>query len=157
MANTVRLKDYLGVYDEQVAAAAITPGMLCELTSTANTVQKHSTDSGIAIPLFALEDNLQGKGIDEDYSAADQVQLWYPSRGDEVYAILADKENVSRGDFLVSAGDGTLKKLTVNSAGAAEYPEAIVGQALEALNLSGSSGEESSGLQGNQRLQIRIV
>jgi len=157
MPNTVKLKNYSNHIEEGLAAAAITPGMLCELSSTANTYQKHSSAGENAARIFALEDELQGKGIDDDYSAADRVQLWYPAPGDMVYAILEDGENVSRGDLLESAGTGNLRKHSASSAGVVEYPEAVVAQAAEDLNLSASSGAESSGLQGNQRIKVIIV
>ena len=147
--NTVKVKKYSDIVEEYTAAAAITPGMLLELTS-ASKVQKHSTAGGNMIPMFALEDELQGNGIDDAYAADDQVQVWVAGRGDMVYALLKDGEDVSVGDYLESAGDGYLKKHTT---GTAANSNAIVGQALEALDLSGSSGADPS----SQRLLIRVV
>ena len=166
--NTIKLKKYLNVIEEYEAAAAIIPGELIELT-TAGTVQVHSTASGNCLPMFALEDELQGKGIDEAYAAGDQVQVWIPTRGDQVYAILADGNDVEIGNFLESNGAGELQLhagLDVGSGGVVEYAEPIVAVALEAVTLSGSSGDESSGwgydsviavLGTNRRIKVRIL
>lgn len=159
--NTIKLKKYSDVIEELVAAGTITPGMLLELTS-AGKVQAHQNSGQNMLQMFALEDELQGNGIDDDYSSDDPVQVWIPYRGDQVYAILADDENVSTGDYLESNGDGYLKKHEEDSWESADtgtiYTNQIVAQALEDLDLSGSSGEEESGALGyNKRLKVRIV
>jgi len=135
--NTIKVKKYSDVIEEYVAAAGITPGMLLEMTS-AGKVQVHSSASELAEKMFALEDELQGKGITDAYAADDPVQCWLPGRGDQVYALLADGETAAVGDFLESAGNGALKKYVRTSASEAEYPESIVGVALEAVAASGS-------------------
>ena len=158
--NTIKIKKYSDVIEEitATAEAAITPGSLLELDS-AGTVQAHSTAGGTVLPMFALEDELQGKGIDDNIAASNKIQVWIPGRGDQVYAILQDGEDVSIGDFLTSNGTGSLKKLTVDSAGGLEPVNSpIVGVALEAVNLSDSSGGESSGALGyNKRIKVRII
>jgi len=154
--NTVILKDYLKIREEYEAAAAITPGFLIEMTS-AGKVPAHSSAGQNMIHMFALEDELQGNGISDAYSSGDQVQCWIPQRGDQVYALLDDGESVTKGDFLESAGNGNLQKYTADAEGVANYTNQIVGIALETVDLSGSSGEESSALQGDQRIKVRIV
>jgi len=163
--NTIKLKKYSDVIEEFVAHAAITPGMLLELNSDGE-VLAHDTVSGIvAPPMFALEDELQGKDIDDAYVAGDAVQVWIPGRGDQVYAILNDGQNVAKGDFLVSSGEGYLNKLTIGSAGTTEYPHAIVAVSLETKDLSDSSLADSGlGLESsiaplgyNRRIRVRIV
>lgn len=166
--NTIKLKKYTDIINEIEAAAAITPGMLLELTS-AGKVQAHSSAGGNALPYFALENELEGEDIDTAYAAADQTQVWVATRGEEVYAILADGENVSIGDYLESAGNGYLQKHTEDAtsweSGSKQeaqtitiYSQQIVCQALEAKDLSGSSGEESSGTLGyNKRIRVRVV
>jgi len=154
--HTIKLKKYSDVIEEYVAAGAITPGMLIELNSL-GTVQYHSTEDGDALPMFALEDELQGEEIDDAFAALDRVQCWIPYRGDQVYAGLADGESVVIGDFLTSKGDGWLKKHVVTSEGELEYPNAVVAIALEALDLYDSSAESSGPLGYNKRLMVRIV
>jgi hypothetical protein len=154
--NTIKVTNYSNVIEEFDAVAAITPGMLIEPTS-ADKVQAHSTQGGNATPMFALEDDLQGNGIDDAYSANNKVQCWVPGRGDMVYAILADGENVVIGDYLDSDGDGALRKHVADDSGSIQV-KAIVAQAVEALDLSDSSGGESSGALGyDKRILARIV
>jgi len=169
--NTIKLKKYLDIIEEITATAvAITPGMLLELTSSC-TVQAHSSAGGNVLHMFALEDELQGNGIDDNYAASAKIQVWVPVRGECVYAILADGENVSCGDFLESNGAGLLQKhnpdeFESDESIAAIYTNQIVGQAIECVDLSGSSGIESSGGEGldssvgtlgyNKRIKIRI-
>jgi len=125
------------------------PGMLGERNSDGK-LQKHRTQDGKATPIFLFEKELEGKGIDEELFAGEKVQGMYPRTGDEVQIILADGESVEAGDYLTSNGDGTMKK-----SGADQY--AVV-QAMEALDLSGSSGEESSGVLGyDKRLWAEAV
>ena len=169
--NTIKLKKYLDIINEYTATAvAITPGMLIELI-TGCKVRAHATAGGNVLQMFALEDELQGKGIDDNYAASDKIQCWVPVRGEEVYAILVDGETVVCGDFLESNGAGLLQKhdpdeyegsLSIGGI----YTNQIVGIALEAMDLSTSSGEASSegpGLESsietvgyNRRIKIRI-
>lgn len=152
--NTVKLKSYVDIIKERVAAAAITPGMLIEITG-ANKVQAHNSAGQNAARIFALEDALQGKDLGDNYAVAAPVQCWHVIPGEEVYAILADGEDVDEGDFLESAGDGYLQKHTpdvvegISSAEASSdvtvYSHQIVAVALEDINISSSSGVESSG------------
>ena len=159
--NTIKVKKYSDVIEEMVASAAITPGMLLIIENTGK-VKAHDQADKDVFPIFALEDELQGKGIDDAYAANDPVQCWIPSRGDIVNAILADGQKVVIGDPLTSDGYGRLKK-HVTDTGASTvpwtvYPEQIVGYAAEALDLSGSSGAEVSGPLGyHKRLLVRIA
>lgn len=131
--RTIKIKNYLNIQEEYDANATITPGMLIEVISTGK-VRAHAEEDGNVIPMFALEDELQGKIISEDYDADTPVQVWIPQRGDQVYAILAQGENVSIGDFLVSNGDGKLKALAALSSIGDVEPLQIVGEATEAIN-----------------------
>jgi hypothetical protein len=159
--NTIKIKKYLDIIEEYDAVAAITPGMLVELTS-AGKVQAHSVAEGNVVPMFALENELEGDDIDDAYEADDKVQVWIPQRGEEVYAILADGNDVSIGDFLESDGNGYLQlhvaDTWVESNTGTVYSMAIVAQALEAVGTGGSSGEESSLTLGYaRRIRVRIV
>lgn len=150
MSNTIKLKNYLNVFEEYAAAAAITPGHLIYLNSS-GTVAVHADENGNVLPMFAIEDELQGKDIDDAYVAGDRVQCWIPSRGDQVNAILKDEETIVIGDFVVSGGDGTVKKYDAMTSNLdLEHP---VGVALAALDLSSSSATSVA----NTRLAIRII
>jgi hypothetical protein len=166
MSNTIVLKQVqIGrAQIEKNAAAILYPGHLLERTS-ADEVQKHSASGGTcSLPMFAIEDENQGNGIDDVYASDARVVCWMPQRGDQAQAILADGENVAIGDYLESNGDGTLKKFTADSADSDDpftgFDRQVVGQADEALNLSDSSGGESvNTFDGgyDQRINITIV
>lgn len=146
--NTIKVKKYSDVIEEYEAGGAITPGHLIALNS-AGKVVVHAGAQANVLPMFALEDELQGNGIDDAYASGDQVQCWIPYRGDIVYALLEDGQDVNIGDFLVSSGTGTLTVASDESAGPTEV---IVGQALEAVDLSGSANLTADG-----RILIRII
>jgi hypothetical protein len=148
MANTVKLKKYLDVIEEYVAAGAIIPGHLVKFNSNGK-VEVHSDSNENAIPMFALEDELQGKTIDQAYAQGDPVQVWVAQRGEHVNAILAAGETIVAGDFLSSAGDGTLHKHIedTDSGGVEVHGMQIVAQALEAVTTTSAVA----------RIKVRIV
>ena len=148
--KTIKVKKYLDIIEEYVATAAvIKPGYLLELTS-AGTVQAHSTSGGNVLPMFALEDELQGNGIDTSYAVSVPIQVWIPTRGDMVYAKLADGQSATVGDFLESAGNGQLNVYAADAIDSSDpgaltvYPNQIVGQALETLDVSSSTGADTT-------------
>ncbi len=151
MSNTIKLKNYLNIFNEYDAAGVITPGNVLELTS-AGKVQRHSNEGENAPKYIAIEDNLQGKGIDENYAVDDKVQVWTPQPGDEGYLLLEDGENVSIGDLLESSGSGTVQKWVADSAGIVAQPLQVIAQALEAVDLSQSANEDADG-----RIKVRFV
>lgn len=153
-AKTIKVKWANPQYqDELIATAvAITPGFLVERTS-GGTIQAHSSAGQNAQKMFALEDELQGKEIADNYAVSTLIQFGIFGTGDVVNALLANGENASIGSFLESNGDGYLKVHAASSAGAVEYPAAIVGIALAALDMSGSSGADPA----SQRLLVEIL
>ena len=141
-----------GVQFEALANAAITPGQLVEEMSTGK-IRKHATAGAAAQKAFALEDFLQGKTIAQDISA-NNVCLYRCFRlGDEVYAILADGENVAVGDKLESAGGGELRKQVLTSSGAVANPAGLIGFAREAVDASDSKATPVD----SRRLIVRIA
>lgn len=148
MTNTIVLKQIQRdrAQMEKVPGAIFYPGHLLEIT-TADKFQKHSGAAGVVAPkIFAIEDENQGKTIDDAFAVTGKAVGWIPQPGDEVYAVLADGETATIGSKLVSNADGTLKIGTAN----------VVGMALEALDLSTSSGVESDGTLGYDK-RIKIV
>lgn len=141
-AKTITLKGN-GVQSEGVANAAVKPGMLVELLSTGKS-QAHGTQGGGGVEkMFAIENELEGQGIDDDYAADDVLfQKWY-NGGDWVNALLANGENASIGDKLDSNGDGYLRvQPTIDATTLAGSTVAI---AMADVDMSGSSGEDPSG------------
>lgn len=153
MANNIyqiQLEPRDFIRDEAIANAAILPGMLLERMSTGK-FKAHATAGGTAERLVAVEDVLQGNGITDTYAAADRVQANIQRRGNMVYMRLANGQSVAIGDFLVSNGDGYLKKHTVDSSGVVVEEDKIA-VALEAVDMSGSSGVDPDGF-----IKVRIL
>lgn len=149
--NTITLKG-TGVRNEHQAVAAITPGNLVEFTS-AGKVQKHSGAGLVAEKAFAVENDLIGADIADDYATDSQVQYNIFRPGDEVYALLANGENASKGSFLESNGDGELRVVDTDSSALTVKPGSIIAVSLAALNMSGSSLVDPA----SNRLPIRIL
>lgn len=148
--HTIKIKKYSDVIEELTSTAvALTPGMLLEVI-TGGYVRKHATLGGnVTPPMFALEDELQGRGIDDNYAVSSKIQVWIPGRGDRVYALLKSGESVVAGDKLASGGDGTLIKYT---SALSVKPNQIVAIAMEAVDMSGSSGADPGG-----RIDVMII
>lgn len=130
MAKTILLKGEV-IRKEGVTDEAVTPGELVERGGSNDYQAATSGNSGTAMKAFALENDLLGDGIDDDYDSGDTMQIGYPERGAEVYAFLAYGDNVSVGAALESAGSGNL---TAHSSGR------VIGHALEAVNNTTVSG-----------------
>lgn len=127
--------------EEREAEAAITPGHLCELIA-AGTVQRQAGTALNSPMMFALEDSLDGSGIDTDYADGDRVQLAVAKKGDEYYVWLSDGAAVVIG--------GELEVGTVDGEFIARSSGISVATALEAVDLSASSNTVHA------RLKIKI-
>ena len=148
--NTIILKGH-GVRNEAKANATITPGHLVELMSTGK-VRAHATAGGSAEKAFAVEDDLRGNDIADNYSANNIVQYNIMSPGDEVYALLANGETAVIGSKLESNGDGTMRVVDADTSAGTIGVQSIIGVALEAVDMSDSSGADPSG-----RIKMRIM
>lgn len=135
--NTVKIKDYSKINLELEAESTLRAGMILELDSD-NKVKPHSGAGENALPYVALEDELQGNEIGDEYSADDPVQVWIPGKGCEAQLLLGNAQNISIGDLLESEGNGKLVKHTPGQYG---FGKQVVGQALEAKNTQGAETE----------------
>lgn len=113
------------VLERLANAAGIIPGDLLEVNST-NKLLVHNSAGAVAERMFALPDLPVAGDIDTSYASGDTVRAGVFHAGQRVNARLAAAAPaVVIGDFLESAGDGTLRKviptvvLTDNSGGAA--------------------------------------
>jgi hypothetical protein len=101
-------------FQEKVAAGAITPGMLVELTAS-DEVQANSVAADtLAAPTVAVEDGLQGREITDGYSLGEVVKYVTLRQGNEAYAIA--NASIAVGDKLESAGNGKLQTVTTGRA-----------------------------------------
>lgn len=116
--NTIVLRGGRGHHVEALALAALKPGHLLEYTSALK-LKKHAQSGGPGLKIFAKEDDKQGFLISDAYAADDLVFAYICEPGDKIYARLAaNAAAVTKGDVLISAGDGTLMKLGSGSSAA---------------------------------------
>lgn len=143
MANNTIILKGAGIRKERTANASITPGHLVEVMSTGK-LRVHASAGGHAQKAFAVENDLIGAGITTAYAAAAQVQYEVMERGAEVYALIANGQNIALGDPLESAGNGELRKYAHDSAGL-DTTNNIVAYALAAVDMSDSSAADPNG------------
>lgn len=138
--RTIRVKGDGVQYEAKAALGTIKPGMLVKLTNAAaDTVTPHATARGIAARAFALENELAGKSKDVVYTCGSIVQYAIFRPGDVVNALIANGENIAKGDYLTSDGAGRLKKIAVIACGD------IIAVAQAACDMSGTSGVDPDG------------
>jgi len=122
-------------YEERDAGeAGIYPGMLCKVASDGD-VELHDSEGGRAECLVALEDSLQGRGVDTVYTADYPVRLEIFRPGEEFHGLLKAGQVITKGEGLISSGDGTFKSATDSGLSI----DAIVAYAMEDEDLSAAS------------------
>lgn len=125
------------------AAEAILPGHLLDFTGT-NTgeVEKHGTAAVNALPMFALPREEAGEGIVTlvAYGDGEFVKVGYFHTGEKIQARIASGQDLDEGDFLESAGDGTLRVLAASAATAETARSSIV--AVSVASSGGAAGAE---------------
>ena len=134
-----------GEYTEVEAAVAsgqtVKPGHLLTRLS-GGTFRTHNVAGGNAAPLFARERSMLGAGTDESIGEGEQVFGLHARRGCSLYArVAAAASAIVRGDYLESAGDGTLRKLATEAATADTERASVVARALEDVDNSGGASE----------------
>lgn len=108
MPNTIILKgDFRR--KEGTAGAGVTPGELLLRSGASQYTANGTAGDADAQRIFALENDLVGDDIDDDYDSGDTVQAAYPVAGTEVYAWLEYGADVDAGDALESGGSGNLQ------------------------------------------------
>lgn len=143
MSNTIILTGR-GIRQEGVANGAITPGDLIEMdgTGASPTVARHSTAASNAVRVFAVENEVVGKEMTVDYATGDNVLFEAVHSGQTVQAtVAAAAPAIVRGDFLESAGDGTVRVAVADTATDTAQREAIVAVALEDVDNSGGGAK----------------
>ena len=138
--NTIKLKKYSDVIEEFVVAdgKTITPGMVVKVNASGKVEPGYG-----GLLMVALEDELQGGGIDDTYAAGQPVQVWIPYRGDMFYAITSDTTNLVAGDLVeAGSGSGDAGKVVKHSTGE------VLGQVVQVVTTT-VSGE-------NNRVVVRV-
>lgn len=135
-------------YEEYLAdEAGIMPGHLIKLEAN-NRVHRHDVPEGRNERMFAMEDQHQGKTIDDAYAIGTLVACILPNIGSEVIAWLADNEVVSIGDHLVSNGDGCLRREDQGSGSENTHIVAIAMESVDNLNDSATTNAS--------RIRVRV-
>ncbi len=100
--KTIKIKKYSDVIEEFVVAdgKTITPGMVVKVNASGKVEPGYG-----GLLMVALEDELQGGGIDDTYAAGQPVQVWIPYRGDMFYGIPSDTTNLAAGDLVEADSD----------------------------------------------------
>ena len=100
--------------EKQATSVAITPGMLLQVTS-GDLYEANSTAADTAAaPIFALQDELRGGEITDDYAVDAILTAITISQGHRVLAIA--NAAVAIGEFVESAGNGKLRVRTTGKA-----------------------------------------
>ena len=112
--KTIKLEvyDHNGYREGVAGEDNITPGMLLDIDANGDVI-KHADEGENVVPYIAVENDYIGDDIDDDYMDEDQVRYHIGITGERYYAWLDAGENVSEGDLLESAGDGTLQGYTL--------------------------------------------
>ena len=112
---------------EKIASGALVPGMLAKV-DTNDKLLAHATEFGRAEHIVVAPDTYRGNGLSETtYAIGDRVKAFIPKKGRRTLALLKDGQNVIKGDFLCSKGDGTLRKVAL----ATDYAVAVADDALD--------------------------
>jgi hypothetical protein len=135
MADVIKRIHSKGPFTQEeykAAESGIYPGMQVKLDSNGELV-KHSTSGGAIGDerMFAMEDQIQGKTVDDVYADDSIVTVIIPYLGCEINMLLLDDEVVEIGDKIMAGGAGQVKE---NSGGSS-----ILGIATGALDLSTSA------------------
>jgi hypothetical protein len=159
MPNTIVLKGR-PTRKEEIAGGAITPGHLIMRNSDGEFVV-HGTAGQRAQPIFAGEDEMQGKDIDEAYAENDRVLGWYAHSGCEIYALVpAGAAAIVVGNPLESAGDGTLRLaagLTDSSGGTANTTVQAIGGSYTQAEVANNFADVTAAINRGRASMIAVA
>lgn len=99
---------------------AAKPGSLAEMHDDNGELKfrKSASATEHQRPAVYLENGLMNKGIDDDWAADDLTRVAFLRNGDIFNGLIASGQDISFGEYLQSAGDGTLKSATATTADA---------------------------------------
>jgi hypothetical protein len=160
-------------FKEAPANGTVTPGDFLE-RATDGDLQRQATSEVAGPKLIALENDLEGDSISDDYASGDNVRAAYLKPGDEVYAFVpASAAAIVIGDHLVFDGTGCVIKgdkvaataLALSTANT--YTDAAVNTAVNAAVDSAIEGSriiataleavDNSGGGSKARIKIEIL
>lgn len=138
-SETIVLKG-MPSFDEGLAVAALYPGHIVELTATG--YQKHSVAKGNMSATVAIENAVINGEITTEYALGDNVIVGTFKSGDQFQArVAAGATAIAIGDYLTSAGDGTVQVIGADAATSEAQRSAVRLKAVEAVDNSGGASE----------------
>lgn len=111
--NTVFLGGSRTQINDLAVSEAVTPGHLVERFNNGGIIRwkKHDTAGGAGAAAVATEQAMVNKGVDDDYAANDLAEVSVGAKGSAFWMFIASGQNIAAGDYLESAGNGTLRAL----------------------------------------------
>lgn len=126
---------------ETFANGVITPGDFLE-RATDGDLQRQSTLGQPGPKIIALENDLKGGEITDNYASGDNVRAAYVKPGDEVYAFVpANAPAIVIGDRLIFDGTGCVKKATSQTDLAGTLTGSVDGTLADVADIALSSGD----------------
>ena len=108
--NTIFLGGDRTVVNDLAAKVALTPGFLVERNNTGGVIRWQLATTDVAgPPAVATDQSMLNKGVDDNYAIGDLVEVSILHKGATAWMFVASGQNISAGNLLGSAGDGTLK------------------------------------------------
>lgn len=117
--NTIRLITH-GRYDEAVAGADTYPGYILARQSNGKVIP-HNVAGGGGPLMVQIEDALSGGIITTKCASGNICRYYFPTKGDMLLFLIANGQNVTEGDLLMSNGDGTLVEFNASPGGEKLY------------------------------------
>lgn len=109
--NTIFLGGRRTQIGDLAASEIIRPGHLVDRFNNAGVIRwrKHATAAIAVAPAVATEQSMLNKSVDDDYAAGDLMEVSILEKGATAWMLIASGQNITAGQKLESAGDGTLR------------------------------------------------
>jgi hypothetical protein len=116
--NTVFLGGDRTQINDLAVSEAVTPGHLVERFNNAGVTRwrKHATAAGATAMAVATEQSMLNLGPDDAYAANDLAEVSVLHKGATAWMFIASGQNITFGQKLESAGNGTLRALAAGVA-----------------------------------------
>ena len=109
--NTIFLGGTRVQVGDLAVSEAVTPGHLVERHNNAGVIRwrKHASAGGGGPVAVATNQSMMNLGVDDDYAADDLAEVSILQPGATAWMLIASGQNITAGQKLESAGDGTLR------------------------------------------------
>lgn len=110
--NTIFLGGDRTQIGDLAASEVITPGMFVERHNNAGVIRFRKATAKLAGALVATDQSMLNKGVDDTYAVGDLMEVSALHKGATAWALIASGQDISAGEQLEHAGDGTLRAVT---------------------------------------------